>query len=629
MRGPRWWHLAGVTAVLALLAGPALPGSAGGRVLAHAQLVASSPAAGAILPESPAEIRLVFSEPLEEQVTSLDLASLDGTSILERAGEIDPQDPHALVVAPPELDDGIYSITWRSLSAADGHSSEGFLHFGVGEVEGSLPGASSHVVHGETDPIGVIGRWFTYAGLLAAIGLATFHRLVLRERVMPLRLVQLVAAGLAVAAVATLVTALAAGIGSGAGPAYLIDSRTGLLQLARAGVAALGAAILVAGPVAWARAVAIGAGLIGIVLLVSAGHASAIPGFAPVLSGVVHVGAVAIWFGGVVALLVLLLRPAWISRSEPPAMRTVVPRFSAYALVAIGLAVATGAYAAWVQTGDLLPAGTEYGRTLIIKAALVLGALSIGTLNYLDGGQMRRWLDGFPTRLKVEAGLGATVLIMSAALATTPPVDESAGVPIEPLPDAFGEIAPGMGMEVVPGRPGVNRIVVNTTEAMSAVDGMDLALERLDDGTSTSVPLVLEGMEGMAEMAEMDHASMVSPNPDGTIDWFADAVVLPADSSWDANVRILTDDGTELQRQRFAFALDETGISEGQIEPLLTWGTVIALALAVGGAVGLGLGLGGWALPRTERLASRFALVGGGTVGVVLGLAIGLRQLVG
>ena len=629
MHAPRWWRLAGVIAVLALLAGPALPGAAGGRVLAHAQLVASSPASGAVLPVSPDELRLVFSEPLEEQVTSLDLALLDGTPILERAGEIDPEDPHALIVEEPDLADGIYSLTWRSLSAADGHITEGFLHFGVGEVEGAIPGASTHEVHGDADVIGVVGRWLTYLGLLAAIGLVAFHRLVLREGRMPRRLVQLLAAGLAISAGATLVSALAAGVASGAGPAYLVDSRTGLLQLARAGVAALGAALLLWGPPRWARATAIMAGLVGVILLITAGHASAVPGFAPILAGVVHVAAVGIWLGGVAGLLLLLLRPAWISGSMPPPMRTVVPRFSALALASIGLVVATGAYSVWVQTGSILPIGTEYGRTLIVKSALVLGALSIGALNYFDGGRMRRWLDGFPTRLKVEVMLGAAVLVMSAALATTPPVDEATGVAIEPLPDAFGEIAPGMGMEIIAGRPGVNRIVVNTSGAMVAVDRMELALERLDDGSTTRVPLVLEGMEGMGDMEGMDHASMVNPNPDGTIDWIADAIVLPADSHWDTSVRILTDDGTELQRQRFAFALDETGISEGAVEPLLTWGAAIALGLGIGGAVGLGLGLGGFTLPRTERLASRVALMGGGTVAVVLGVLIGLRQLVG
>jgi hypothetical protein len=186
-----------------------------------------------------------------------------------------------------------------------------------------------------------------------------------------------------------------------------------------------------------------------------------------------------------------------------------------------------------------------------------------------------------------------------------------------------------MGMQVVPGRPGVNQIVVRTSEAMVTVDRMELGLDDLGNGTTTSVPLVLEGMAGGESMPGMEHTTHVTPNPDGTIDWTAGAIVLPANSRWDASVRILTTDGAELQRQRFSFALDDAGISEGQVDPLLTWGLVIALALGVGGAVSLGLGLGGFVLPRCENLASRVALIGGGTVAVGLGLLIGLRQLVG
>jgi copper transport protein len=628
MRVPRWWRLAGVTAVLALLAIPAVPG-AGSRVLAHAQLVASSPASGGVLPESPDELRLVFSEPIEGKATSLDLAGLDGSPILERAGTVDPEDPYALVAASPELADGIYTLTWRSLSAADGHVADGFLYFGVGEVEGGLPASSGHAVHGETDFIGVIGRWLTYVGLLAALGLATFQWLVLREGPMPKRLAQLLAAGLTVAAIATLVTALAAGIEAGAGAAYVFESRTGLLQLARAVVAGLGAVLMFAGPQRLARPVAIAAGLAGITLLIVAGHASAVEGQAAIVAGIVHVASAGIWLGGVAGVLLLLLRPAWICGSAAPPMRTAVPRFSALALASIGLVLATGSYSAWVETGSILPAGTEYGRTLIIKSALVLGALAVGGLNYFDGGRMKGWLDGFPTRIKVEVLLGAAILVMSGALATTPPVDEAQGVAIQPVPDAFGEIAPGMGMQVVPGRPGVNQIVVRTSEAMVTVDRMELGLDDLGNGTTTSVPLVLEGMAGGESMPGMEHTTHVTPNPDGTIDWTAGAIVLPANSRWDASVRILTTDGAELQRQRFSFALDDAGISEGQVDPLLTWGLVIALALGVGGAVSLGLGLGGFVLPRCENLASRVALIGGGTVAVGLGLLIGLRQLVG
>ena len=145
-----------------------MPGGAGNRVLAHAQLVASSPSPGTILEEPPTELRLVFSEPLESQVTSLDLVAQGGTELLVRAGEIDPDDPYALVATAPELADGVYSITWRTLSAADGHTIEGFFTFGVGDIEGRSAPVGPGSAHAETDAIGVIGRWLTYIGLLLA-----------------------------------------------------------------------------------------------------------------------------------------------------------------------------------------------------------------------------------------------------------------------------------------------------------------------------------------------------------------------------------------------------------------------------------------------------------------------------
>ena len=165
-------------------------------------------------------------------------------------------------------------------------------------------------------------------------------------------------------------------------------------------------------------------------------------------------------------------------------MLEVVPRFSALALVSIGLVVLTGVHAAWIQTGTLVPSGTEYGRTLLMKSAFAVGALALGGLNYLDGGRMMGWLDGFRSRITVEVMLVATVLVLTAALAITPPAEEASGVVIEPVPDAFGEVAPDVSMEVRPGRPGVNRIVVTTIEAMAGRAALQLGMDNLTDGTT-------------------------------------------------------------------------------------------------------------------------------------------------
>lgn len=626
---PRSRRVSGVLALVALLVAPALPGAGAGVVLAHAQLVASSPGAGSIVAESPDEIRLVFSEPLESQVTSLDVVDVNGAPILTRVGEIDPADPYALVVTDPQLPDGVYRLAWRTLSAADGHTAEGFFNFGVGDVPGSLAGGPQGMTHTETDAPGVIGRWLTYIGLLLALGVSVFHRLVIRDGPMPARLVRLLAGGLLLSAAATLAVAFIASFEAGSVIDYLFGTRNGLLQAARAGVALAGGVVLLLVAPRVAGAVAAATGLLGIILLVASGHTAAVPGFASPVGQVVHVVGAAVWIGGLAGLLALVRWPDLVvgpGRSRP-AMLEVVPRFSALALVSIGLVVLTGVHAAWLQTGTLVPSGTEYGRTLLMKSAFAIGALALGGLNYLDGGRMMGWLDGFRSRITVEVMLVATVLVLTAALAITPPAEEASGVAIEPVPDAFGEVAPDVSMEISPGRPGVNRIVVTTIEAMAGRAALQLGLDNLTDGTTTLVPLELEGMSGM------DHTDAgigMSHQPgDGTLEWTADALALPAGSSWDASVRVLNADEVEIWRQRFAFALDDEGIDEGQITTLLDPVLGIAAALLLGGALGLGLGLGRARLPRCEALASRIALIGGGTVAVALGVLIGLTKLVG
>lgn len=627
MRITRWGGRAAAIALLVLLAAPAVPGAAGTRVLAHAQLVTSSPAAGTVLDTSPDELRLIFSEPLEAELTSLDVVGQDGTALLSHAGSVDPDDPYALVVADPNLPDGIYSLSWRTLSAADGHSAEGFFTFGIGADPGTMPVSPvGGTTHDERDLLSMIGRWLTYLGLLLALGVAVFHRVVLHGP-MPRRLTLLLAASFAVTVVATLTIAGLSAIESGEPRGYLL-ARNGLLQLARGGVALIGViALLVVGGRA-AGAVAAALGLAGIVLLVTAGHASAVVGPAAMAAGIVHVVAAATWIGGLAGLLLLAYRPNMVVEGTPPRLRDAVPRFSAIALVSIGAVALTGIYSAWVQTGSLLPVGTEYGRTLVLKSVAVIGAIAVGALSYFEGDRIRRWLGDLRDRLNIEISLVAVVLALTAALAFTPPIEDVRGVSITPIPDAFGNVAPDMRLQIAPGRPGVNRVIVTTTDALAAVGGLDLTLDRIDTGESSRVPLTLSGAEGMAGMPGMDHSGMADRNADGTVDWYADAIVLPAGSSWDSSVHVVSSAGLELSRQRFAFTLDEGGIADGRLTSLLTPGSVIALICLIGGALALGLGLGGMALPRCDPRASRIALIGSGTTAVVLGLVIGVSGLV-
>jgi methionine-rich copper-binding protein CopC len=98
-------------------------------VLAHAELEAADPPFGAQLVEPPAEIRLTFSEPLQEGSTF----SLFGEGFLAIAGltvHINPEAPRELMSTVPPLEPGLYTVQWTAVGG-DGHSLTGSYNFTI------------------------------------------------------------------------------------------------------------------------------------------------------------------------------------------------------------------------------------------------------------------------------------------------------------------------------------------------------------------------------------------------------------------------------------------------------------------------------------------------------------------
>lgn len=377
-----------------------------------------------------------------------------------------------------------------------------------------------------------------------------------------------------------------------------------------------------------ASATAAAAGLGATILLAASGHAAGLAGLAPILGQVVHVAAVAVWLTGVASLLVCVARPGWLAAHQLP-MRVLVPRFSSMAIAAIGLVVVSGFYASWSQTGALLDFGTPYGQVLMVKLGLAVAAMAIGALNYVDGGRSIPLLMGMRPRLIAEVSTAAAILLASALLSTTPPLEGARGVAIEPVPDAFGNVLPGMRLELSPGRPGVNQVSVTAVGALGTVP-MELALDSLDGGSQTRIALRHTGGPSMPDMPGMDHGPGGSggSGEDDVDRWVADAIVLPAGSSWNATVRILNQPGgSEVSRQRYAFAMGDNAVAQGLLGGRVNMALGFAALLLVGGSGGIGLGIGRMRLPRCDATTSRIALIGGGAVGVVLGLAIGAQWI--
>src|SRR5215210_8804078 len=101
-------------------------------VSAHAFLESSDPAANAVLPNAPQSVTLTFTEPLESSYSRAELFDATGALVPGATSTIGPEPRSMIVQIPPGLGNGTYSLLWRTLSTADGHTAQGYLPFTIG-----------------------------------------------------------------------------------------------------------------------------------------------------------------------------------------------------------------------------------------------------------------------------------------------------------------------------------------------------------------------------------------------------------------------------------------------------------------------------------------------------------------
>jgi copper transport protein len=642
-----------VVAAIALAAGmlaavPAVHGGAGGDgavVLAHSQMLASAPSPGAVLARPPAEIRLVFSEPLEPGYSSLDLLDAYGVKILRGLGQPDPADPRVLVAPMPPgrlAARALYGVSWRTLSAADGHWARGTFSFGIGDVAvggiGLADSAKGDALHPGHPAVLVVaetvGRTLGYVGSMVPFGMAVLTLLVLRARpgrgrrihgpdgtasqdppVIPPRTAGAIAvASGALLAAAAAGSAILLGIGAWTldtqqGPtppeALVIGSRSVQLLAARLVVAAAAAAaILVLRRRLSTRTTLViaGASCVGILGLTAAGsHASAFASPVPVAVDLVHLVAASSWVGGLVLLAGLAVAERRHTGARGLAV-ALVPRFTPVALVSVALVGLSGVYASWAMTGSLLSTDSPYEMGLALKIAVFVGAIGIGAANLLDGGRGRSWLGGLSRRVMVEAGLAAVVIVVAASLTTGSPPGADRAIAIAPA--AAGGRGPSLpiGLGLRPGRPGPNVVLV---DGIPAGDGLE-------------VSLVMRGLD----TGRTDSRVRMRPDRAAGRPLYVSDVTLAASSRWEATVVVVDAAGNERGRSGFVFTLDPAGVVAGRRVPPVDPEVLLAVLLVGLSVLGLSFALAGGVLPHSRPETSRPALIAASATGLALGLAI-------
>jgi copper transport protein len=388
------WRVAAVpVAALLFVAATASP------AFAHATLVQTSPAAGQVLDRPPKTLTLGFNESVEVALGAIRVYNSKGER-LDTGGASHPSGQQSGVrVDLPKLGNDSYVVTWRVISA-DSHPVQGAFTFQVGRSAnaGNLQSLSERLLanQGGDNTVGflyAVARFGVFASLALLIGAAAFLIFVWpagRESKGAARLVWAGWIGAAVATIAGIALdgayAAALPLGDALKPSVIsdvLDTRFGRVWLLRLVLLVVAVPLLrrlvnrrpvVEYPLPrwWRPAAAVVA--VGLLLTPGlSGHAGTGRLVAlAIIADVAHVGGVSVWLGGLVVLLVVVLR-----RKHLEELRTVVPRYSQVALAAISVIVVSGAFQAWRQLGSLSNLrDTDYGKILTAKL-LAFGVLII------------------------------------------------------------------------------------------------------------------------------------------------------------------------------------------------------------------------------------------------------------
>jgi copper transport protein len=391
--------------LLALVLGTAVPASA------HAALIHTDPADGSVVATAPQRVVLSFSEGVLLSDDSLRVLDPHGTNVaVGTPGHADGPDSGSTATVPlkPGLGNGTYTVAWRAVSQ-DSHPVAGAFTFSIGAPSKTSVDPSSVTTGG--GPAGTlygIGRYVAYGGFALLVGASVFLGVCWPRGALLRPMQRLAATGWAALVLATIALLMLRGpYVNGGGPGQMLDLNVMRDQLeTRPGAALLSRLLLLAAAAVFLAVLfgsyakredpaeradlAWGLGIGGTVVAVGiaatwamAEHASVgIQHQIAMPVDIVHLLSMAIWLGGLIALLTALWAP---SMADRPVPAFAVRRFSALALTAITLLIGTGVYQAWRQIGTWRAfTDTSYGRLLLVKIGLVCGLVAVAWFS-------RRW----------------------------------------------------------------------------------------------------------------------------------------------------------------------------------------------------------------------------------------------
>jgi virginiamycin B lyase len=611
--------------------------------LAHAVFVSAQPAPGARLAQSPASVRIVFSEPLNGGLSGIDLFDSSGAKVQPRSAGVDPANSRGYVLALPSLTPDLYTVIWHTVSLVDGHAYRGSYAFTVLRPDGAAPAIRGGAIkpsstHAVPDSATVAAKSLALLGLFLLSGVVLFNLLAPADNQRAEAIVQLdrtftrlTLAGsvlLLAGSIGQLLGVWLPAGGWGVARAVLV-SRFGVWWLMR-----VGAALALAGCALWlsrARdrsrlAQVTAALLVGLVALTFAatshGAASAAAAWGTSFD-LVHILAAAVWIGGLLALLAAFLDPSAKQGRGQLDRKLLLRRFSVVAGMAVPAVLISGVGSGLIELdrlGDL--AATPYGRALLVKSGVVALLLAVAAANALllrpafqrgqTLGARLRWT------IAIEAILGLAVLVPASLLSVQVPsrsVDQASAVAARIAADTnpasqFSGNTQLAGQDaevsITPGAIGINEARVEIA-GTPPIRTLRLVVANSSDQT-TAVTLRWAGAEKQA---------------DGSVRtvYAAPLRLSGAPGTWRATLGLpdgITSTPPMLLSITPAGPLSENGAPSGPAD-----GWLIVVALALLGAIAIA------AVRGLRRRAGRLVALSFGGAGVAAALVVGLAFAAG
>lgn len=502
----------------------------------------SNPAINTVIPQSPSVIHLWFEDPLVPEFSRFQLRDINTRLIETTFSQISADDPKALFMRlENDLPDGLYTVTYQVISAADGHEGVGSFAFIVGQVSDSQGNLLIYNEALSSTHTGVRGLHILALTIILGGGFYTGLKVETGRHInRAVRLGWILYGFAQVALLWMHITTLIVPGDDRFGELvfrYLTSTWFGLVWCMTIIVWLVMGLLIVRG--APARVI-VGCGTVLAGFASLTGRVMAAPEtFAAIAVYWLHIVSSGLWLGG---LLFMVFDQIITRRTDSG----IGQKFIQFTVIALPVAGLTGLYNSWLRVGTLEAlTDTGYGQALMIKVLLGMALLAVFTYSVRPGGLMRL--------VRVfQIVLGLAVLAVTGVMLTLTPGRQiialrNAIPPTLEYQTTIQELLTVDGLHlqlyVTPGVTGTNRLDVLVFESTTGIRLDDVSRLMLDltspQGEVFQVQLVFEG-DGLytAESVEMNAAerwdvrmTVARPSQQDVIAAFTVEILPPLSSS--------------------------------------------------------------------------------------------------